>query len=81
MCIRDSYSASELPGRDLAEIPHPLVVESLSRMAPLPAAERAKVHFIHLNHSNPLLDPSSKAADHVREAGFGLAAEGDRFPL
>ena len=36
---------------------------------------------MHLNHSNPLLDTTSDATDHVREAGFGLAAEGDRFAL
>ena len=75
------YAGAELPGRDMATIPHPFVVESLTRLGPLPAAERAKVHFLHLNHSNPLLDTTSDAYDHVTEAGFGIAAEGDRFEL
>jgi len=75
------YAADELPGRDMAQIPHPFVVESLSRLAPLPASERAKVHFIHLNHSNPLLDTASDAYSQVQEAGFDVAAEGDRFAL
>jgi len=47
------YDASELPGRDLREIPHPLITETLSRLATSPML--AKVRFIHLNQSNPLL--------------------------
>lgn len=75
------YAAAELPGRDMSEIPHPFVVESLSRLGALPKAERAKVNFIHLNHSNPLLDAGSDATDHVRESGFEVASQGDRFGL
>jgi pyrroloquinoline quinone biosynthesis protein B len=67
--------------RDMAQIPHPFVVESLQRLGALPAQERAKVRFIHLNHTNPLLDPSSEASDAVRDAGFGVAREGDVLPL
>jgi len=47
------YDAAELPGRDLREIPHPLMTETLARLANSPL--RAKVRFIHLNQSNPLL--------------------------
>jgi pyrroloquinoline quinone biosynthesis protein B len=47
------YDATELPGRDLREIPHPLMTETLARLANSPL--RAKVRFIHLNQSNPLL--------------------------
>lgn len=67
----------ELPGRDLREIPHPTIVESAARFSKLPAAERAKIRFIHLNQSNPALrDPSS-----VRKLGFDVAAEGSRVAL
>ena len=48
------YSGAEIPGREMAEIPHPFVVESLERFAGLPRAERGKVWFVHLNHSNPV---------------------------
>jgi pyrroloquinoline quinone biosynthesis protein B len=47
------YDATELPGRDLREIPHPLMTETLARLAKSPL--RTKVRFIHLNQSNPLL--------------------------
>ena len=49
--------------------------------APLPPAERAKVRFIHLNHSNPLLDPASEASARVRAAGHRVARQGERVPL
>jgi len=75
------FDAGEVPGRDLADIPHPFVVESLARFAALPAAERAKVRFTHLNHTNPVVDPESEAAARVRAAGMGVARDGDRFEL
>jgi pyrroloquinoline quinone biosynthesis protein B len=49
------HDASELPGRDLTEIPHPLMIETMKRLA----AYSTKVRFIHLNQSNPALrDPA-----------------------
>lgn len=75
------FDAGELPGRAAAEIPHPFVAESLARLGALPARLRERVCFIHLNHSNPLLDPDSAASQQVREAGFRVAVEGARFSL
>ena len=75
------YDGDEVPGRDLAEIPHPFLVESLARFAALPSAERAKIHFTHLNHSNPATMPGSAAARAVRAAGMAIAQEGERFDL
>ena len=75
------YADGELPGRDMSQIPHPTVSASMARLAPLSPRERARVRFIHLNHTNPLLDPSSPATTALRAAGFGLAAEGERFAL
>ncbi len=75
------YAAGELPGRDMSQIPHPTVTASMARLAPLSPRERARVRFIHFNHTNPLLDARSPAAAAVRAAGFGLAAEGERFTL
>lgn len=69
------YDGDELPGRDMREIPHPFIVESMARFAGLGAA-KSKVHFIHLNHTNPLLDPQSGATQNVEAAGFKIAREG-----
>lgn len=75
------FDSDELPDRDMSEIPHPFIVESLERFATLPDAERAKIRFIHLNHSNPALDPHSEASLRIREAGMAVAARGEQFPL
>ncbi len=71
----------ELKTRDLSLIPHPFVVESMARLDALPAAERAKVVFIHFNHTNPLANPGSEFDTMVRSRGFRVARTGDRFPL
>jgi pyrroloquinoline quinone biosynthesis protein B len=75
------YDGAELPGRDMTTIPHPFVVESLARFAPLDPAERAKVRFLHLNHTNPLLDPASAASRALRTAGMAVAVQGERQAL
>lgn len=67
------YDAAELPGRDLREIPHPLIGETLARIAPLPEPERRKIRFIHLNQSNRAL--------HHRTSGVPVAHESERSPL
>lgn len=75
------FDGAELPGRDMASIPHPFVVESLTRFAPLPAEERAKIRFLHLNHSNPLLDAGSAASAALGAAGLRVAVQGESFEL
>lgn len=75
------YADGEVPGRAMAEIPHPFVAETLARLAPLPASERAKVRFVHLNRTNPLLHGDAAAAAAVAAAGMAVAAEGERQPL
>jgi pyrroloquinoline quinone biosynthesis protein B len=75
------YSGAELPGRDMSEIPHPFVQESLKRFAPLPDSIRRRIYFIHFNHSNPLLQAGSAAQREVEQAGFGISREGMRFGL
>jgi len=75
------YGEGEIPGRDMSEIPHPFMIETLARLARLPEKERAKVRFIHLNHTNPALDPKSEARRDVEAAGMGVAIEGDRLGI
>jgi pyrroloquinoline quinone biosynthesis protein B len=75
------YDAGELPQRDPSEVPHPPIAATMRRLADLPAGERAKVRFIHLNHTNPALQPGGPARQAIAAAGFGLAEEGERFVL
>jgi pyrroloquinoline quinone biosynthesis protein B len=59
------FTADELPGRDLREIPHPLISETVARLKDAPL--RAKVRFIHLNQSNPLLREKREGVDVARD--------------
>jgi pyrroloquinoline quinone biosynthesis protein B len=70
------YKNGELPGRDMREVPHPFVEESQQRFAALSVSERAKIWFIHFNHTNPLLKKTSAEKDKVKAAGFGVTEEG-----
>ncbi|HEX7101700.1 MAG TPA: MBL fold metallo-hydrolase [Nitrolancea sp.] len=74
-------NALELPGRDLREIPHPLITSSIERFATLPVSERTKIRFIHLNQSNPLIRDDAEPHTWFREAGVGAAQEGEIVKL
>lgn len=75
------FDGAELPGRDMAEIPHPFIVETLAAVADLPASERAKLRLVHLNHSNPALHADSDARARVEAAGVQVAEAGVVEPL
>jgi pyrroloquinoline quinone biosynthesis protein B len=75
------FADGELPGRDMSKVPHPFVVESMALFKELPARERNKVWFIHMNHTNPLLNPESDESKLVRSKGFNIAVEGVRLDL
>ena len=75
------FDGNELPGRDMADIPHPFVLESMELFSELSAADKAKIWFIHLNHTNPLLNSDSTAYQRVIEAGHNVAQEGEKLGL
>lgn len=70
------YKNGELPGRDMKEVPHPFVEESLQRFSSLSSAEKSKIVFIHFNHTNPLLKKESQEKKKVKADGFGVAEQG-----
>lgn len=67
------YDDSEINNRDMSEIPHPFIVESMELFKDLSLKEKAKITFIHLNHTNPLLDSTSSQRDNVLKKGFKIA--------
>ena len=71
------FSADEIPGRSIAEIPHPLVPETMDRLSRTPSG---RVFFVHLNHTNRLLWDAA-AVRRLRSKGFGVATQGQRIPL
>ncbi|HIC83563.1 MAG TPA: pyrroloquinoline quinone biosynthesis protein PqqB [Candidatus Marinimicrobia bacterium] len=73
------YDIDELPGRDMSEIPHPFIVESMDLFSDI--VNKSGVYFIHLNHSNPALDSNSNAFDNIKKNGFHIAQRDQLFDL
>lgn len=75
------FSPDELPGRDLDEIGHPFISDSMQILSSSDKQERNKVFFTHLNHSNPALDPEGQTYQAIKDQGFHLAEDGAEFSL
>jgi pyrroloquinoline quinone biosynthesis protein B len=75
------YSNEELNYRDVSQVPHPFVLESMSKFSNLPLSEKNKVIFIHFNHTNPLLNPQSLESQAVIKQGFRIARLGQVLDL
>lgn len=75
------FDGPEINSRNIAEIPHPFVVESMELFKNLPETEKSKVYFIHFNHTNALLNKDSESYKKVLGAGFNIAVFGQKFQL
>ena len=75
------YDGKEIGNRDLSEIPHPFVIETMSALKHLSQKEKNKVYFIHFNHTNPLLDQNSSAYQNVLLNGYHIAQTNEVIPL
>ena len=71
------FAADELPGRDISEIPHPLVADTLERFGHL----ETRIILTHLNHSNPIAEPDSAESALVVSAGMEVAYDGMEISL
>ncbi len=70
------FSSDELPNRKMEEVPHPLVSETMQLFANEPQQVKAKIHFIHFNHTNPLLW-NERTKGNFEKSGFRLAKQGE----
>ena len=75
------YNGKEIPHRNMDEIPHPFVVETLERFRNLKKKDKKKVYFIHLNHTNPLLKENNKITKEIIERGYNIARTGMKFSI
>lgn len=75
------YSGKELNNRDITQIPHPFISESFQQFESLSEADKSKVIFIHFNHTNPVIDPSTEEAKEVVRRGFRIGKINEIFPL
>ena len=73
--------SDEINHRDISEIPHPFISETMDLFSSMPLKEKNKIYFIHLNHTNPGLDNHSEQAKKIRNLGFHVAHYLEEFPL
>ena len=74
------YDSKEI-NRDLREIPHPLVTETMILLDTLSPDTKRKVYFIHMNHTNLMLDANSDLSKLVESKGFNIARLGQKLYL
>ena len=74
------YNGTEI-NRDMREIPHPSIEETLQLFSNQPVAERNKIYFIHINHTNPILTNKNGIRNLVEGLGFNIAQKGLKFKL
>ena len=75
------FNAKEVNYRPISEIPHPLVEETIEFLSDQKESIKNKIYFIHMNHTNPLLNPKSKESKWVLGQGFRIAQIGQVFKL
>ncbi len=75
------YDGVELNNRDISQIPHPFVIESIEKFKDLSEVEKRKIIFIHFNHTNPILNPNSSEAKNVIDNGLRIAKFQEVFEL
>jgi pyrroloquinoline quinone biosynthesis protein B len=66
------YNSSELPHRNISNIPHPLVQESVKLFSSM--AER--VVFTHFNHTNSILNIRGNITSQIQRLGYRIADDG-----
>ncbi len=74
------YDGRELPDRDLGEIPHPMMVDTMHRLRGQAEDAPGSIRFIHMNHTNPVLHEEPLRRE-LESNGFRLAQRGERVPL
>jgi len=75
------YDGVEINHRDISQIPHPFIIETLELLSEISDREKEKVHFIHFNHTNPVLKKDSGVKAKIEDAGFKVAQYGARIAL
>jgi len=75
------YSPDELPDRDVTKIPAPSGDRHHGAAWAPGEIRQAGILFIHLNHSNPALDPQGTARKAIEAKGFRVLRDGMEIGL
>lgn len=74
------FKDGEIP-RPMKDIPHPFIIETVKLFENESTITKSKIHFIHLNHTNPALKEAHPLKDSIQKLGYHFAKEGTRFGL
>ncbi len=74
------FSGEEI-NRSMSEIPHPFISETIEIFENEELITKNKIHFIHFNHTNPVLNKNIYLRDSILKLGFNFAKFGDRYEL
>jgi len=74
------YSGEEI-NRSMSEIPHPFISETIDIFKDELIEIKNKIHFIHFNHTNPVLNKNITLRDSIQKLGFNFSKFGDRYIL
>jgi pyrroloquinoline quinone biosynthesis protein B len=72
------YQNGEIPNRNMSEIPHPFIEETMRLFEK--SLDKSKIKFIHFNHTNPVLR-QTKERQMVVNQGFSVCTEGEIIGL
>ncbi len=75
------YNKNELKTRNVNKIPHPFVTDTMNLFKNKPNFIKNKIHFIHFNHTNPLLNKTSKEYKDLIDKGFNISNKNDQIKL
>lgn len=75
------FDGNEINNRPVSEIPHPFIIESMELFKHLSTAEKAKIYFIHFNHTNPAINIESVQSQEILKSGFNIAQFNQTFEL
>ena len=72
------YQNGEIPNRNMSEIPHPFMEETMRLFEKSP--DKRKIKFIHFNHTNRILRETQER-QRVENQGFSVCTEGEIMEL
>lgn len=75
----DKKELGEIRGRNLSQVPHPPIKETMKLLSDLADSEKKKIYFTHFNHTNRILDCDGKKAELIKNKTFNFLNEGEVF--
>jgi len=75
------YSKDEIKHRNIDKIPHPTILETTSIMNKQSKEIKNKIFFTHLNHTNKVLDHTSKEFKNIITSGYNILKDKQTYNL